>query len=45
MKEKNIVLYETPKDIYTMLMLFCLENDAILLEGRVPSKLINMLID
>ncbi|MEK7665245.1 MAG: UDP-N-acetylmuramoyl-tripeptide--D-alanyl-D-alanine ligase [Patescibacteria group bacterium] len=44
MKEKNIVLYENSKDIHTMLMLFCREGDAVLLEGRVPANLIKMLI-
>ena len=44
MKEKNIVFCENPNDIYTMITLFCKDGDSILLEGRVPGKLTNLLV-
>ncbi len=43
MKEKNIVLCDKPQDIYSLITLFCKSGDAVLLEGRVPNKLIELL--
>lgn len=43
MEEKNIILCDNPQDIYSMITLFCQAGDAVLLEGRVPSGLINLL--
>ncbi len=43
MSEKNIRFAENPDDIYTIITLQCKKNDAVLLEGRVPQKLINLL--
>jgi len=43
MAEKNIILCDNPQDIYSMITLFCKSGDAVLLEGRVPSKLIDLL--
>ncbi|MCX6721721.1 MAG: UDP-N-acetylmuramoyl-tripeptide--D-alanyl-D-alanine ligase [Candidatus Staskawiczbacteria bacterium] len=44
MAEKNIVLCDNPHDIYSLVTLFCKSGDAVLLEGRVPNGLINLLI-
>jgi len=44
MQEKNILLCDKPQDIYSMITLLCKSGDAVLLEGRVPGKLIDMLI-
>ncbi len=43
MKEKDIILCDNPKDIYSMITLFYQSGDAILLEGRVPQGLIKLL--
>ncbi len=43
MEKKNIILCSNPNDIYSVITLFCKKGDVILLEGRVPSKLINLL--
>jgi UDP-N-acetylmuramoyl-tripeptide--D-alanyl-D-alanine ligase len=43
MKEKNILLCDKPQDIYSLITLFCKSGDAVLLEGRVPNKLIELL--
>ena len=37
------LLCDKPQDIYSMITLFCKEGDAVLLEGRVPAGLINLL--
>jgi len=37
------VLCDKPEDIYSMVTLLCKAEDAVLLEGRVPSKLLNLL--
>ena len=39
------VLCNKPQDIYSMITLFCKEGDAVLLEGRVPAKLIKLLTE
>ncbi len=44
MQENNIILCDNIKDIYSMVTLFYKSGDAILLEGRMPSGLINLLI-
>ncbi len=44
MKEKNIVFCEKPEEILTRISIFCTSGDAVLLEGRVPEKLISKLI-
>ena len=44
--DKNVakcLLCDKPQDIYSTITLFCKEGDVILLEGRVPSELINLL--
>ncbi len=43
MDEKNIILCSSPQDIYSIVSLFCKPNGAVLLEGRVPPGLIDLL--
>jgi UDP-N-acetylmuramoyl-tripeptide--D-alanyl-D-alanine ligase len=43
MEKKNIIFCPNPNDIYSLITLFCKKGDVILLEGRVPLKLINLL--
>jgi len=43
MDEKKIIFCSNSNDIYSMITLFCKKGDAVLLEGRVPSKLISLL--
>ena len=43
MKEKNIILQDNPEEIHSMITLYCKSGDAVLLEGRVPTQLINLL--
>jgi len=38
------ILCDKPKDIYAAITLFCESGDEILLEGRVPAGLINLLV-
>jgi UDP-N-acetylmuramoyl-tripeptide--D-alanyl-D-alanine ligase len=45
MAKKNIVFCENPQNIYSMITLFCKKGDAVLLEGRVPQKLINLIAE
>jgi len=45
MSEKDIILCDNPNDIYSIITLFCKKGDAVLLEGRVPSRLLGMLIN
>ena len=45
MSAKNIVFCENPDDIYSMITLFSKSADAVLLEGRVPNKLISLLTE
>ena len=40
---EQCLLCENPQDIYAMLTLFCKAGDTVLLEGRVPAKLIDLL--
>lgn len=42
-KEKNVIFSDNPKDIHAIVTLFCKADDAVLLEGRVPKQLINLL--
>lgn len=44
MNEKNIIFCEKPEEILTRILIFCTKGDAVLLEGRVPEKLISKLI-
>jgi len=37
------LLCDNPKDIYSIATLFCKSGDTVLLEGRVPPELINLL--
>lgn len=43
MGDKNIIFCDKPEDIYSAITLFAKSGDAVLLEGRVPAKLINLL--
>jgi UDP-N-acetylmuramoyl-tripeptide--D-alanyl-D-alanine ligase len=44
MAPKDILLCDNSQDIYSLITLYCKEGDAVLLEGRVPQKLINLLL-
>lgn len=44
MKEKNIVFCENPEEILTRISIFCTKGDAVLLEGRVPDKILSKII-
>lgn len=44
MKETGILLCDKVKDIHSVITLFCKSGDAVLLEGRVPKDLINLLV-
>jgi UDP-N-acetylmuramoyl-tripeptide--D-alanyl-D-alanine ligase len=41
----KILLCDNPSDIYSAITLFCKSGDAVLLEGRVPAGLINLLLE
>lgn len=43
MDEKDIIFCENPNDIYSIITLQAAAGDAVLLEGRVSQKLINLL--
>ncbi|MDO8486283.1 MAG: UDP-N-acetylmuramoyl-tripeptide--D-alanyl-D-alanine ligase [Candidatus Staskawiczbacteria bacterium] len=43
MQEKNIIFCEKSSEISTRISIFCTKGDAVLLEGRVPEKLITNL--
>lgn len=45
MSENSILLCDNPEDIYSIITIFCKSGDAVLLEGRVPAGLINLLIN
>jgi len=45
MAEKNIILCDNPNDIYSIVELFCKAGDAVLLEGRVPARLVELLTE
>ena len=42
-KEKDILLCDNSQDIKSIITLFCKSGDAVLLEGRVPARLTNIL--
>jgi len=44
MNPKNIIFCENPDKILTKLSILCTEGDAVLLEGRVPAKVISGLL-
>ncbi|MCX6722443.1 MAG: UDP-N-acetylmuramoyl-tripeptide--D-alanyl-D-alanine ligase [Candidatus Staskawiczbacteria bacterium] len=44
MMEKNILLCDNPQEIYLAATLFCKSGDTVLLEGRVPKGLLDLLI-
>jgi len=44
MEEKNIIFCEKPGEISTRISIFCTKGDTVLLEGRVPEKLISNLL-
>jgi UDP-N-acetylmuramyl pentapeptide synthase len=43
MLEKDIILCDNAQEIYLTITSFCKSGDAVLLEGRVPKGLINLL--
>ena len=43
MEEKNILLCDKSEEIYSAITLFAKSGDAVLLEGRVPAGLVNLL--
>ncbi len=43
MQEKNIMFLDNPQEIYSAITLFARRGDAVLLEGRVPQKVIQLL--
>jgi len=43
-KPNNILLCDNPNEISIMISLFCKTGDAVLLEGRGPVKLLNLLV-
>lgn len=43
MDSKKIILCDNSKEIFAMITVFCAKGDAVLLEGRVPPNLINLL--
>ena len=43
--KRSIIFCDKPQDIYSIITLFCESNDAVLLEGRVPGKLVSLLAD
>lgn len=44
-KPESVVLCDRTDDIYSMLTLYCKSGDAVLLEGRVPGRLLKLLAD
>jgi len=44
LKGENILFTENPKEIFEKIKNFCQAGDVVLLESRVPSQLINLLI-
>lgn len=43
MKQKNILSCDNSEEIFTIISLFCKAGDAVLLEGRIPGKIIKLL--
>ena len=39
------LLCDNPRDIFSAITAFCKSGDAVLLEGRVPKELLNLLIE
>lgn len=44
LKPENILLIENPKKIFEKIKVFTQPGDSVLLEGRVPTQLLNLLI-
>ena len=44
LKGENILFIENPKEIFEKIKNFCSHGDVVLLESRMPSQLINLLI-
>ena len=44
MAESKILLCDKSADIMNIITTFCKEGDAVLLEGRVPSEVIKLLV-
>ena len=44
MQSKDVLLCDKPQDIFSIITLFCKAGDAVLLEGRVPEKLVKFLV-
>ena len=42
--EIEILFLENPKEIYDKIKAFCQPGDVVLLEGRVPSQLMSLLV-
>ncbi len=43
MEARNILFIENPQEIFHKITTFCIDGDTVLLEGRVPDKLIKLL--
>lgn len=43
MLEKNIIFCDKSEDIHSIITVFCKAGDTVLLEGRVPTKIIELL--
>lgn len=43
MLDRNVILCDNPKDIFSLITIFCKSGDSVLLEGRVPAKLNDLL--
>jgi len=44
MPKDRILLCDKPKDIFNMVTTFCKSRDTVLLEGRVPNELVELLV-
>jgi UDP-N-acetylmuramoyl-tripeptide--D-alanyl-D-alanine ligase len=44
MRGENILLIENPKEIFEKIKSFCSPGDVVLLEGRLPTRLLNKLV-
>jgi len=45
MKKENIVFAEEPKEVLRRIDIFCVSGDVVLLEGRVPKGMIELLVE
>jgi UDP-N-acetylmuramoyl-tripeptide--D-alanyl-D-alanine ligase len=45
MKEKNIILCEKAEDVFSAITLFAKSGDTVLLEGRIPEKVKNLILE